>query len=346
MKYAFYADYSEGAHEEILKALSKFSSSQDLTYGYDKHSENARNLIREEFNLTNAFVDFVPSGTMANIVCLASLLKPYEAAIAATTGHINVHESGAIEATGHKVLSFETDDGKITKEIIDKALGTYEDEHTVIPKVIYVSQTTEVGTAYTIKELTEIINYAKQNNLFVYLDGARLAMAIASDACDFSAESFSEIAQLLDAFYIGGTKNGGLFGEAVVVNNSEAANNFRHIMKQRGAIIGKGRAIGQQFERFFAEDKLYIQTAKHAVDMSKKLYDGLKNLSIKFDHEYVSNQLFPILETRVIDELEKSYGFYRYEKIGDNLQKIRLVTSWGTPSNAIDQFIEDLNRLI
>lgn len=342
MKYSFHADYSEGAHPEILKYLVENNDVQDLTYGYDKFCALAKERIQNTFAIPNADVQFLPAGTITNVVGLSSMLKPFQSVISPTTGHINVHETGALEATGHKINYFDTPDGKITTEIIQAALDVYEDEHTVVPKVVYMTQSTEVATLYTKSEFEEIIKFAKEKDLYTFVDGARLPMAFASPLIDMSPKEFGALG--FDAFYIGGTKNGGLFGEALVILNEELQGDIRYYMKRQGAVSGKARSIGSQFARFFDEDDLWLECAKHAVEMAHRLYVGMEKLGASFDHESSVNQIFPILPINVVDALEKDYGFYRYEKVGDDKQKIRLVTSWATKAEVIDEFLEDVKN--
>ena len=344
MKYSFFADYSEGAHPEILKCLVDHNDDQDLTYGNDKYCALASKRILKRFNIKDGEVHFISSGTLANVVGLSSMLKPFEGIIAPSTGHINVHEAGAIEAVGHKIIYLDTPDGKLTPDHIEKAMLTYEDEHTVIPRILYLTQSTETANLYTKAELKSVIDRAKFHGLYVFVDGARLPMAFASAKSDMTPEEFGALG--IDMFYIGGTKNGGLFGEAIVITNPLLQPYFRNHMKQRGAILGKARAIGAQFARFFDEDDLFIKVAKHACKKKKKMYDGLVELGIEFENEALVNQIFPIFETVHLDELEKLYGFYRYEKIGNDKQKIRLVISWATPQSAIEEFLKDVKTIL
>lgn len=343
MKYSFHADYSEGAHLEILKYLNEINEIQDSTYGYDQFCALAANRIRDTFGVPYADVQYIHAGTLTNIVGLSLMLKPFEGVISPTTGHINVHEAGALEATGHKIIPCIAPDGKLTPELIQEATDTYEDEHTVRPKVVYLTQSSEVATLYSKSEFEAIVRCAKENDLYTFVDGARLPMAFASSSSDISPKEFGALG--FDGFYIGGTKNGALLGEALVIVNEKFQVDIRNHMKRLGAINGKTRTIGAQFARMFDEDELWLQTAKHACEMAHSLYEGMSKLGIEFDHESVVNQIFPILDISVIEQLEKEYGFYRYEKVGDSKQKIRLVTSWATPQSAVDEFLKDLSSL-
>lgn len=236
-KYSFYNDYSEGAHQSILDALMETNYQQEIGYGEDSLSQQASDLIRNKIGNADADVHFVSGGTQANLIVLASLMKPYESVVAANSGHIFVHEAGAIEATGHKINTIETNNGKISPNQIKAVLNHHEDEHMVKPRVVFISNSTEVGTIYSKKELEAISDFCRQNGLYLYLDGARLGSALTSSRNDVS---FSELSALVDIFYIGGTKNGALLGEAIVINNDQLKENFRYHLKQKGALLAKG----------------------------------------------------------------------------------------------------------
>lgn len=344
MKYSFIADYSEGAHPEILKYIVDNNEEQDLTYGNDRFCDLAADRIRTRFNIPNAQVQFVTTGTLANVVGLVSMLKPFEGVISPKTGHINRHEAGALEAAGYKIIPVESNDGKLTPDLIDEAMLTFEDEHTVVPRVVYVTQSTELATLYSKTELEAVIAKAKSLGLYVFVDGARLPMAFASPLSDITPEEFGALG--IDMFYIGGTKNGGLIGEAIVVLNDDLKKDIRNHMKQRGTIPGKTRIIGQQFARFFDEDDLWLKTATHACDMTKVLYDGLIELGVEIQHECAVNQVFPIFDESVLPLIEKDYGFEYSKKYPGNERRIRLVTSWVTPQSAVEGFLEDLSIIL
>lgn len=344
MKYSFYDDYSEGVHPKILEYITEYNSEQQLTYGRDEYSKLAADRIKQAFGVPNADVHFIPTGTVCNVVGLKTMLKAIEGVIAPASGHINTHETGALEAHGHKIIWVDTPDGKLTPELIDEALLRYEDEHTVTPRVVYLTQVTELGTVYTKDELSKVITHAKSKGLYTYLDGARLAMAVASKAAGMTMEDVGRLG--LDMFYIGGTKNGGMYGEAMVVLNDAFKPDFRSYVKQRGGMMSKGRFLGQQFARFFDEDQLWLTAAQHANEMAGLLYSGLKDLGVKFDLAADANQVFPIFEKKTIEELNKSYGFYPWNKVDDNHTKVRLVCSWSTPKEMVDAFIEDARKVI
>lgn len=340
--YSFKNDYSEGAHPRIIEALKAYNEDQVEGYSEDKYCLEAAELIKSKIQNPNANIHFVSGGTQANLIVISSILKPYESVIAASTGHIAVHEAGAIEATGHKVNVVETPDGKLTVRDIDLVLKAHSDEHMVKPKMVFVSDTTEVGTVYTKLELTSISDFCHSNNLILYLDGARLGSALVSEANDLT---LSEISNLVDIFYIGGTKNGALVGEAIVINNPALQENFRFNLKQKGALLAKGRVLGVQFRELFIDD-LYFELATHANNMAQKLVKGLESNGTTFLTMPVSNQIFPILENNLIEKLEAKYGFYVWVKdVNENQSAIRLVTSWATKEECVDKFIEDVKKL-
>src|SRR3989338_6124788 len=324
LKYNFYDDYSEGAHPQILEALMHTNLQQQIGYGMDEYSTEASNLIKEKIENKNIGVHFVSGGTQANLVVLGSMLKPYESVIAASSAHIDVHEAGAIEATGHKIHAVEVLDGKLLPEQIKKIVNQHTDEHMVRPRVVFISHSTEVGTIYTKKELENLSQYCKTNGLYLYLDGARMASALASTNTDLT---LADIARFADAFYIGGTKNGALLGEAIVLVNPNLQNNFRYHTKQRGALLAKGRSVVVQFRELFKGD-LFFDLARHANDMASKLTQGLQAQGYTFLTESFTNQIFPILPNAVIKRLQESYGFYIWSKSDDKKSVVRLVTSW------------------
>lgn len=338
MKYSFYNDYSEGAHPKVLEALCVENDGQESGYGNDTVSSRSADLIRKEIDRPDAAVHFVSGGTQANIVCLASMLKPYESVIAADSGHVNVHEAGAIEAAGHRINAVKNAEGKVTSEVIRQVCDAHEDEHMVKPRAVFVSQATELGTVYTKRELEEISSICKERGLYLYLDGARLGCGLTAVNADMS---LADIARLVDMFYIGGTKNGALFGEAIVLVNPELQPDFRWHLKQRGALLAKGRAIGSLFAALF-QDGLYFDLARHANAMAEKLADGIRDMGYPFLTESTTNQIFPILPQPLIEKLKKEYGFYVWSKVDDEHSAIRLVTSWATPEAVVDGFLSDL----
>lgn len=341
VEHNFFDDYSEGAHPRILEALGKTNLSQETGYGNDSISQKAANLIKERTGNMEASVHFVSGGTQANLIVLSSALKPYEAVISAKTAHINVHEAGAIEATGHKVIDLESPDGKLKPDQISDVVKSHTDEHMVKPKVVFISQATELGTVYSKSELEELSKVCKNNGLFLYLDGARLGSSLTSKGSDLT---LPEVARFVDVFYIGGTKNGALLGEAIVINNPDLKDNFRFHMKQRGALLAKGRVLGIQFLELF-RDNLYLDLAQYANQMANQLVGGISKLGYRFLADSPTNQIFPILPNTVIDRLKESYGFYPWSEVDAENTSIRLVTSWATPKEVVEKFITALEKI-
>ncbi|MDD4575591.1 MAG: aminotransferase class V-fold PLP-dependent enzyme [Bacteroidales bacterium] len=342
-KFSFKNDYSEGTHPSILEALKETNTSQEEGYGEDTFCIEATQNIRKTFDKPNAAVFFVSGGTQANLCVIASLLKSFESVIAVDSGHICLHETGAIEACGHRINSIHSADGKIRAQQIQSIFDDHQNDppHMVQPKLVYISNSTEIGTIYTKKELSEIYETCQKNNLFLYIDGARLGSALCSNNNDIKP---NEILNYCDVLYIGGTKNGGLIGEAIVFKNPELAKEFPFHLKQRGALLGKERVFGVQFREFF-KNNLYFDLAQHANNMSEKLSSGIKSAGYSFLSESPSNQIFPILPNKVIDILMQKYEFYIWAKVDEQQSVIRLVTSWATPENKVAEFIEDLRKI-
>lgn len=339
--YSFKNDYSEGAHERILKALIDTNLTQQDGYCEDEYSNEARRILKEKLNNPRADIHFVSGGTQSNLIVISSILRPYESVISANTGHINVHETGAIEATGHKVNVVYSEDGKLTIEGVQKVLDEHTDEHMVKPKLVYISSPTEIGTIYKKEELKSLYEFCKSEDLYLYLDGARLGSALCSKENDLTLE---ELGNLVDVFYIGGTKGGALMGEAIVINREEFKKEFRFNLKQKGALMAKGRILGIQFLELFKDD-LYFQLASHANSMATRLSEELEEMGYKFLTESPTNQIFPILPNKLIEELSKKYDFYVWSKLDENTSAIRLVTSWATKEVAVEEFIRDIKIL-
>lgn len=340
--YSFNNDYSEGAHPKILKSLMESNLEQNTGYGSDKHCAHAAELIREQINNEEADIHFLVGGTQTNLIVISSALRPHQAVIAAVTGHINVHETGAIEATGHKVIAMECPDGKLTPDLVAKAVAAHTDEHMVQPKMVYISNSTEVGTIYTKAELEALRRICSQNRLYLYMDGARMGSALTCPANDLT---LADIARLTDAFYIGGTKNGALLGEALVILNESLKPDFRYMMKQKGALAAKGWVVGTQFEELFQND-LFFSLPAHANRMAAVLKKGLEDCGFLFAFDSPTNQLFPILPNSVIAKLEKNYLFSINSVEDENHASIRLVTSWATPESAVTGFVEELKQIV
>lgn len=342
----FSCDYAEGAHIRILNRLIETNDEQTATYGLDYHSDNARGYIKKLCDCEGADVHFISGGTQANLIVISSILRPYQGVIAANTGHIATHETGSIEATGHKVLEIFSRDGKLTAEGI-KNLHTahYTDpnlEHTVQPAMVYISHPTESGTCYTKAELEAISAVCHELNLPLFLDGARLGYGIAAPNSELT---IADIARLCDVFYIGGTKVGAMFGEAVVITNPLYQRDFRYHIKQKGAMMAKGRMMGIQFETLF-EDGLYFDISKQAVALAMRLKSALADMGFEFLYDTYANQIFPIFDDNLTEKMQGDYEFSAWEKVSEGKSAVRLCTSWCTKAENVEQFIEDLKKLV
>lgn len=340
--FSFLDDYSEGAHPDILRALAETNLTQQAPYGDDAYSASATSRIKA--HLGEAFqgaIHFVASGTMANIVSISSCLRPHEAVIAVSSGHIVVREAGAIEATGHKLIVVPAFDGKITPEKIEEVLAANSHfPHMAKPRLIYLSNATETGTIYTLTELREISALAKQRGLIVFLDGARLAAALASHKNDVT---LADIASLVDLFWIGGTKVGALLGEAIVVCNPSLTEDFAFHLKQRGGLLAKSRLLGIQFQELFGNSQLFFFMARHANAMAAKLAAGIASGGYGLAAETETNQVFPILPNSVVAALQKTFAFHVWGSAHDGHSVIRLVTSWATEEGQVDAFLSSLS---
>jgi threonine aldolase len=340
--YSFKNDYSEGAHPNILKVLMESNMEQVEGYGEDKYTLEAIKLLKDKFECNDADIHMFCGGTQANLTAISAFLRPHEAIISASTGHVLVHETGAIEATGHKIISMKVDDGKLKPIHIKRALEEHTDEHMVKPKLVYISNPTEIGTIYKKKELEDLSEYCRKSNLILYVDGARLGSALCSKENDILP---SDLHKLVDAFYIGGTKNGALLGEALVICKDSLKEDFRFHIKQKGGLLAKGRLIGIQFQELFKEN-LYFDLARHANDMAEILKIGISDCGYGFLINSTTNQIFPILPSEVIEKLKEKYSFYIWQKIDEDNSAIRLVTSWATNEKAVKSFVEDLKKIV
>lgn len=334
----FNCDYSEGAHEKIMERMMQTNMEQTPGYGEDYHCENARALIRKACNAPEAEVHFLVGGTQANLTVIASALRPHQAVVGAVTAHINVHETGAIEATGHKVLALPSDNGKLTAKQIEECCVYYSDEHMVQPKMVYISDSTEVGTIYTKAELKELSAVCRKLNLYLFLDGARLGYGLAAADNDLT---LADIAELCDVFYIGGTKVGALFGEAVVITNPALKPDFRYYIKQKGGMLAKGRLLGIQFETLF-EDNLYMEISNYADRLADKLRKAFVKAGYSFCWENQTNQIFPIMPDEKLAQLGEKYAFNYDHRVDETHSVVRFCTSWATKEEAVDSLIADL----
>ena len=342
MKYSFKNDYSEGAHPRILDALIKYNLTQQNGYGLDEYSLNAAKFIRDKCAAPNASVHFVSGGTQANLTVISAFLRPHESVVSALTGHIFTNESGAIEATGHKIHGVETADGKLRPQDIQNILDAHQNvPHQLKQRLVYISNSTEIGTIYSKKELQELYEFCQNKNLILFMDGARLGHALTAETSDMS---LADIAKYTDAFYLGGTKNGALIGEAIVINNPALQDEFGFHLKQKGALLAKGRLLGIQFEELM-RDNLYFELADHANRQAMKIKEAFEEIGCDFLAETFTNQIFPVLNAKQIDQLSEKYDFYIWKKIDSERSAIRLITSWSTTDETVAGFINEVKEL-
>lgn len=341
----FQCDYAEGAHPLILKKMEETNFEQTTGYGTDVYCESAREKIKELCNQAEADVHFLVGGTQANFTVISAVLRPYQGVVAAVTGHINVHETGAVEATGHKVLPLPSEDGKITaaqvRECYEAHWNDADHEHIVQPGMVYISHPTENGTLYSREELTALYNTCRELGLPLFLDGARMGYGVMSEA---STLSLADIAALTDVFYIGGTKVGALFGEAVVITNPSLKKDFRYLIKQHGGMLAKGRLLGIQFDTLF-ENGLYFEIAKHADELAMQLKEAFVKKGYALRYDSYTNQQFPILPNVHIEKLKEKYSFAFWEAVDEDYSAVRFCTSWATKEEAVEALIADIEEL-
>lgn len=341
----FECDYAEGAHPKILEKMIATNMEQTLGYSEDEYCNQARTLIKNMCNAPNSDVHFLVGGTQTNTTVISSILRPHQGVICAESGHINIHETGAIEARGHKVLPLPSSDGKISAQQIENyCRNHWEDvthEHIVQPGMVYISFPTENGTLYSKSELQNIHNTCKKYELPLFVDGARLGYGLTAHNNDLTLEDF---VMLTDVFYIGGTKVGALLGEAVVINNSALKKDFRYLIKQQGGLLAKGRIIGIQFCTLFTEN-LYFEIAEKANKLAMQIHNAFAKKGIEFLYDSSTNQQFPILSNHEIEILEKKYLFGFWKRIDQEYAAVRFCTSWATQSEHICQLTEDIEKL-
>lgn len=341
----FQCDYNEGAHPLIMERLMSTNIEQTVGYGEDLYCEEARQLIKQACKCSSADVHFLVGGTQANTTVISHLLRPYQGVLAAVSGHINVHETGAIESTGHKVLALPTADGKITANQIEEAMQAHlqEDgpEHMVQPGMVYLSFPTEIGTIYSYEELKGIRRMCDKYSLPLFIDGARLGYGLCSPACDIT---LPQLVELVDVFYIGGTKVGALFGEAVVIINEALKKDFRYSIKQHGGMLAKGRLLGLQFSTLFT-DNLYFDISQHAIDEAMRIKAALQTKGVDFLIDSPTNQQFPIFSKEQLATLTDDFMFSVWQQMEDGRIAVRICTSWATRRENVDSLIATIERL-
>ncbi len=338
---SFRNDYSEGAHPNVLAALAKNNLITTCGYSMDDFCAEARGIVRARFSCPQADVHFMVGGTIANTTAIAAALRPWEGVIAADTGHINVHETGAIEASGHKVCAIEAPDGKLTPALVREVMRRHcdgQDEHMVLPRMVYISDATELGTIYTKAELSALHDVCREYGLYLFLDGARLPAALAAEGNDLAPADFAEYC---DVFYIGGTKNGLLFGEALVIANDSLKPHFRNIIKQRGGMFAKGFLFGTQFKAYF-EDDLWLTMAHHAVTQAQRIQAAAVQKGYSLYAVSPTNQVFLVLPHAQIERLKQDFAFELNGRVDENHEAVRFVCSWATKPEAVDALIAAL----
>ena len=331
----FRNDYSDICYPEILDYIKENLDQINPGYGVDDHSKNAEKLIKEKLEDENVDIYFIHGGTGANILGASVGMLPQESIISATSGHIEDQEAGAIEACGIKIETIPTDDGKITRKLLEEKYKSFTNEHHTVPRKVYISNTTEVGTLYSKKDLEELYDFCKKHDLYLFMDGARLAHAMANEKSDLK---FKDLTKLCDIFYFGGTKNGLMFGEALVIVNNNLKKNFRNLQKQKGAMLAKGFVTGMMFERLFQDD-LYIKGAKKAYQMAEKLAQGFEEKGYKLAYEFESNQVFVEISDKDIKKWEEFAYFEVGEKRKDKFVA-RFVTTYKSQEKEIEEFLE------
>ena len=341
----FQCDYNEGAHPLIMERLMSTNMEQTVGYGEDLYCEEARQLIKQACKCSSADVHFLVGGTQANTTVISHLLRPYQGVLAAVSGHINVHETGAIESTGHKVLALPTADGKITANQIEEAMQAHlqEDgpEHMVQPGMVYLSFPTEIVTIYSHTELRSIREVCDKYSMPLFVDGARLGYGLCSPECDIT---LPELTQLVDVFYIGGTKVGALFGEAVVIVNEALKKNFRYSIKQHGGMLAKGRLLGLQFTTLFT-DNLYFAISQQAIDEAMRIKSALQTKGIAFLIDSPTNQQFPIFNKKQLAALSNDFLFSVWQQIDEEHTAVRICTSWATKRENVDKLIAAIGKM-
>lgn len=341
----FECDYAEGAHPRIIDALIRTNLSQTPGYGEDKYCETARKMIRTACGDEDMEVQFLVGGTQANTTVISAALRSHQGVLSAETGHVAGHETGAIEATGHKVLTLPTPNGKLTAPQVKAAIEAHWNdvthEHMPQPGMVYVSQPTETGLIYSKKELQEIYKVCRQFEIYFFIDGARLGYALASPRND---AFLSDLAESCDVFYIGGTKVGAMFGEAVCIVNESLKKDFRYHMKQRGGMLAKGRFLGLQFETLF-RDGLYLEISKNAVTQALRIKQVFEDMNCEFLYDSPTNQQFPIVNKLVYQEIIKKYAVSHWGQLEGDRIAIRVCTSWATKEKDVSELIEDVTRI-
>lgn len=341
----FQCDYNEGAHPKILERLAETNREQTVGYGEDDYCLRAADKIRKACGDGNLAVHFLVGGTQTNVTVIDAALRSHQGVLCAWTGHINVHETGAVEACGHKVLGLPSTDGKIRASQVEEAclehIHNSSFEHTVQPKLVYISNPTELGTIYSKQELAALSETCGRYGLYLFLDGARLGYGLAAPDNDLTLR---EIAEYCDVFYIGGTKVGALFGEAVVIRREELKQDFRYFIKQKGGMLAKGRLLGIQFETLFS-DNLYQEISAHAIGLAEKLRAAFEKKGYPYLVANRTNQIFPVMPDEDLEKLKEEFEFSYERRVDETHSAVRFCTSWATREENVDALIRAVEEL-
>ena len=341
----FHNDYNKGAHPEILRALENTNTESYTGYGLDTWCRKGAQEIQKALGSGDAAIHFLTGGTQVNYTLIAAALRPFQSVIAADCSHINGHETGAVENTGHKILAYGNKDGKLTAEAVEAAAAAYAgsrtQEHVTQPKLVFLSFPSELGTVYSKSELEAIRRVCDSYRLFLYIDGARLGYGLTSPACDFT---MADLANLCDVFYIGGTKCGLLFGEAAVILNPAIKDDFIPLAKQCGSILAKGRLLGIQFEAMFTNG-LYYKVCQQGIDTAMQIKAALQQKGFEFLVDSPTNQQFVIVPREVYEEICKHFTVALWENLPDNKVAVRICTSWSTSQEAVDKFCKFIKEM-
>ena len=341
----FHNDYNEICHPVVLQKIMASAGEQMAGYSMDTCCARATALIREKCCREDIAVHYLVGGTQTNLTVIAAALRPHQAVIAADSGHVSVHETGAIEATGHKIVCLPECDGKISAQQVEQVVLaqrlSMDAEHIAQPKLVYISNPTEIGTTYSLAELEQLSEVCRKHQLYLFVDGARLGYALASADYDVT---MVDLARLTDVFYIGGTKVGAMFGEAVVIPNPEIASDFRYLIKQRGGMLAKGWLLGLQFEALM-EDDLYMQISMHADRLADQIRDTLKTLGYPLVGENRTNQVFAMLPDSMLKVLAEDFSFATWDKVDETHTTVRFCTSWATRKEHVAALCARLHQL-
>lgn len=341
----FQCDYNEGAHPKIMERLLATNMEQTVGYSEDVYCRQAADRIRMACGNDNLAVHFLVGGTQTNMTVIDAALRSHQGVLCAVTGHINVHETGAVESCGHKVLGLPSEDGKITAAQVEEACELHMNsdsfEHMVQPKMVYISNPTELGSIYSKEELGELSETCAKYGLYLFIDGARLGYGLAAPDNDLTLK---DIAEYSDVFYIGGTKVGALFGEAVVIRNEELKKDFRYFIKQKGGMLAKGRLLGIQFDTLFT-DNLYMEISEHAIRLAEKLRDAIDKKGYSYLVANRTNQIFPIMPDEAIAKLEGRFGYSYEKRVDESHSAVRFCTSWATKEENVDLLIQAIENL-